>query len=272
MQKINLYKLKNFIKEENDIPYIILGEPCDRLWDLQREGYCVIAELKHLQGLSDEEVAEALGREDAVSQYTNVCIDAAQLPQAYLRRIWCRHKGEPVLIAETDRLIIRENVSEDAESFLDLYADEQCRKYLETPPVALNGVREHDLEEYRRYIAQYQAGQYDFYEYGMWSVIEKESGYCIGRVGLELQAKSQKDIRKGSPDEALHLGYALLPQHRGKGYATEGCLAVLDYCKECGYGERIAVKIDVTNEASRRVAKKLGSRMNFEFCQLIQRV
>jgi len=251
MQKIKLSRLENHpenhIEGTSEMPYVIVGEPCVELYRLQQEGYCVIAELSYLQGFSEEEVAEALGKEEAVFQYTNVCIDAEELPQAYLRRIWHRHKDEPVLIAETDRLIVRESVSEDAEAFLELYADKLCRRYLEAPPVALNGVREHDLEEYRRYIVQYQQGQYGFYEYGMWSVVEKASGRCIGRVGLEMQG------------EKLCLGYALLPQYRGKGYATEACMAVLDYCKECGYAEEVFVNISAENSASKKVYEKVSA-------------
>lgn len=261
MQEIKLYKLENFIKEKCVEPCVIVGEPCEKLLTLQEKGDCVLAELKHLQGLSDEEIAEALCKEDAVVQYKNVCIDASQLPQAYFRRIWCRHIGEPVLIAETERLIIRESVEADAEAFLDLYRDEACQKYLEMPPVELNGDRAHDLAEYRRYIAQYQAGQYGFYEYGMWSIVERVSGRCIGRAGLELQAEGpdapyDKDGSNGNTG-ALNLGYALLPQFRGKGYATEACFAILEYCKECEYAECVAVKIDAENVDSLSVYRKL---------------
>ncbi|MBR2038150.1 MAG: hypothetical protein IKA09_10575, partial [Lachnospiraceae bacterium] len=169
---IKIYNLDNFIKEVSS-DYVIVDEPDDKLLELQAKGYCVMAELKHLQGLNDEEVAEAICKEEAVTQYEHVCIDADELPQAYFRRIWCKHIGVPVLIAETERLVIRESVEEDAEAFLELYQDEACGTYLEMPPVELCGDREADIAEYRRYIAQYQAGQYAFYEYGMWSVVEK---------------------------------------------------------------------------------------------------
>lgn len=268
MQKIKLFRLENYpenyIEGTCEMPCVIVGAPCEALYHMQREGYCVMAELSHLQGLSEEEVAEALDKAEAVFQYANVCIDAAQLPQAYLRRIWHRHMGEPVLIAETDRLIVRESVSEDAGALLELYADKQCKRYLEALPVALNGVREHDLEEYRRYIVQYQQGQYAFYEYGMWSVVEKASGRCIGRVGLELQTKHQKGTQKEGSAEALHLGYALLPQYRGKGYATEACLAVLDYCKECDYAEEVYVKISAENIASKKVYEKVRAERDIK--------
>lgn len=264
MQTIKIYNLDNFIKEVSSErgmlsaeickavsdPYVIVGKPSDKLLELQAKGYCVLAELKHLQGLRDEEIAEAICKEEAVTQYEHVCIDAGMLPQAYFRRIWCRHVGEPVLIAETERLVIRESVEVDAHAFWELYRDEVCRKYLEMLPVELCGDKKADVAEYRRYIVQYQAGQYDFYEYGMWSVVEKASGRCIGRAGLEMQG------------DVLCLGYAVLPQYRGKGYATESCLAVLDYCKECEYAEEVFVNISEENIASKKVYEKVRTERN----------
>ena len=229
-----------------DMPYVILGAPDSRLLALQQAGYCVLAELTHLQGLSEEAVAEVLCKEEAIREFTNVCIYAHELPQGYLRRIWCRHVEEPVLIAETERLIIRESIAEDAEAFYALYQDEACRKYLEWPPVEECGNRVQNIKEYERYIVDYQKGQYGFYEYGMWSVVEKASGKCVGRAGVELQAGD------------LCLGYAMLPQFRHRGYATEACKAILAYCWECEYGEQVHVKIDEDNEASKKVAVKLG--------------
>ncbi len=261
MQVIKIYNVDNFIKEVSSEmgmlsaeaykavngAYVIVDEPGEKLLKLQLEGYCVLAELKHLQGLRDEEVVEAICKEEAVTQYVHVCIDAKQLPQAYFRRVWCRHVGESVLIAETERLVIRESVEEDAKAFLEMYQDEACGIYLEIPPVELCGDMETDVAEYRRYIAQYKAGQYAFFEYGMWSVVEKASGRCVGRAGLEMQG------------EKLCLGYAILPQYRGKGYATESCLAVLDYCKECEYAEEVFVNISEENSASKKVYEKVSA-------------
>ena len=250
MQLIKIYNIDNFIKVEETYEvvseaYVIVGEPSDKLLEFQAKGYCVLAELKHLQGLRDEEIAEAICKEEAVTQYEHVCIDASQLPQAYFRRIWCRHIGEPVLIAETERLVIRESVEEDAKAFWELYQDEACGTYLEMPPVELCGDMKTDVAEYRQYIAQYREGQYAFFEYGMWSVVEKASGRCIGRAGLEMQG------------DVLCLGYAILPQYRGKGYATEACVAVLDYCKECEYAEEVFVNISEENIASKKVYEKV---------------
>ena len=58
----------------------------------------------------------------------------------------------------------------------------------------------------------------------------------------------------------LCLGYAILPQYRGKGYATESCLAVLDYCKECDYAEEVFVNISTENIASKKVYEKVSAK------------
>ena len=330
MQEIMLCRLENWMEEskKGNMPCVIVGTPCVRLQKLQEAGYCVLAELSHLQGLDEEAVAEALCREEAVQQFENVCIDAAELPQAYLRRIWCKAQGRPVLIAETERLVIRESITEDAAAFMELYQDEECRKYLEMlpvdekcrkylemppvdekcrkylemPPVNEEGRKEQEMSQgdeesreypeilpvdqtcregvkaYQRYLEDYQKGQYAFFEYGMWTLVEKTSGAVIGRAGLEQQEnaggpgadwssreKQESNIDSGIGKKAngdatgavLSLGYALLPQFRGKGYAVEACRAILEYCKECEYADKVYVTVDEENMASRKVFGKL---------------
>lgn len=256
MQQIEIYELADF-PEKPEKPYIVIGQPCAALLKLQQEGVCVLAELTHLQGLSEEEVAEALCREEAVTQYEHICLDASQLPQAYFRRVWCKHIGEPVSIAETTRLLIRESRETDAEAFYQLYQDEACRKYLQLPPVAVLQHKEENIAAYERYIREYREGQYAFYEYGMWSVIEKESGSCIGRAGLELQPSAIGNDE--GAEGKICLGYAILPQHRGYGYAVEACDAILSYCEECAYTDEVYVQIEEDNRASYSVYDRLKS-------------
>lgn len=246
MQTIKLYSLEDHINNvEKTEPYIIVGHPCPELLFWEEEGYPVLAELSHLQGLSEEATAEVLCKEPAVPQYKNVCIRADWLPQSYLRRIWYRHRGEPVWIADTERLVIRESVAADGAAFQKLYEDAACRQFLEKLPVA-----EESLEEYQQYITNYAQNQYAFFEYGMWSVVEKNSGRVIGRMGLEDQVMS--DGREG-----IGLGYALLPEYRGAGYTLEACTAILEYARECGYAREILVKTDSQNIVSRKIFEKL---------------
>jgi RimJ/RimL family protein N-acetyltransferase len=251
MQEIKLCRMENWMRHKDftkvcskNEPQVIVGAPCEELHLLQEAGYCVLAELTHLQGLTEEEIAEALCKEDAVLQYENVCICAEELSQAYLCRIWCKNKKLPVVIAETENLLIRESVEDDAKAFCELYSDEECRKYLELPPAD-------DVKAYRQYIKDYQNGQYAFYEYGMWTLVEKNTSTVVGRAGLEQQTIAEDQI-------GLALGYAIHPKYRGKGDATEACQAILTYCKECEYTEKVYVKIHKKNTPSLAVYQKLG--------------
>lgn len=252
MEQVRLCRLEDWEETKNlELPYVIVAKPCECLFKLQETGYLVLAELSHLRGLSQEETAEALSKEEAVWQYRNVCIDAEKLSKAYFQRIWQQFKGQPVVIGETKHLLIRESIEEDAEAFFRLYQDRLCRRYLEKPMVS-----EESAEGYRRYIEEYRKGQYAFYEYGMWSVVEKSSGSVVGRMGLEnLYVKAEGTAQEDM--EAVSLGYALLPEFRGKGYAVEACREIFKYCSECEYAEVVYVKISEENEASKGVYQKL---------------
>lgn len=242
MEKIILYSLENWMKNsaksENAVIY---GAPSEALLALQEQGQCVLAELSHLQGLSEQEIADALSKETVIEQYQHVCINAAELSQAYLRRIRCQSAGIPVVIAETDRLLIRESVPEDAEGFRRLYEDVVCKRFLELPPVSQS-----EDSSYQSYIRKYMHNQYAFFEYGMWTVLEKKSGAFAGRMGLE-----------SFSDEALSLGYALLPEFRGMGYALEACRAILAYCVECSYTDCVVIKANTENTDSVKLAQRL---------------
>ncbi len=243
MRKIKLNISGATLEEQ----YIFVGAPCEELLRLQKEGALVLCELKELHSLSEKEVEKRLQEDSVLWKYNNICINANALPQAYLNRLWYRHHGLPVQIAETERLLIRESTAEDAAAFQELYADKEVQTFLEQPPTEKTSGEQFD---YEAYITQYAQNQYGFYEYGMWTVIEKNSGNAIGRMGLELQT-----VCDGT--EQVSLGYALLPKYRGKGYALEGCLAVLDYCKQCGYATEVFVKIDEKNEKSKKLFQKL---------------
>lgn len=253
MQTIKKCSIDNIINE----PCVIIGAPSDALHKLQEEGKLVLCELKHLQGKTEAEIEVALQDEPAVWQYKHICIDASALPAEYFERIWYRHKGEAVVIRETERLLIRESIPEDAASFVELYRDAEVRKYVELPaPEKEFGAyytRQDKVRAYETYITQYADNQYAFYEYGMWSVVEKKSGNVIGRIGLENQ-----EISTGK--EEIALGYALLPEYRGKGYAYEACEAVVDYCIKCGYSTTIYVKIDPENAKSVDLYTKLHKK------------
>jgi len=86
--------------------------------------------------------------------------------------------------------------------------------------------------------------------YGMWAVELKDSGKFVGRVGLHRP--------EGWPD--LELGWMLMPDQRGHGYATEGARAALDFAFRELNAQRLVSLVRTDNTAAERVARRLGAR------------
>ena len=98
-------------------------------------------------------------------------------------------------------------------------------------------------------------GHWQLRGYGQWVAEEKATGTAIGRIGLL------------NPDgwPALEVGYALAVEHHGKGYATEGARAALDYAFDVVAATRVVSLIHPENAASIRVATKLGGTLDGTF-------
>lgn len=90
--------------------------------------------------------------------------EGAEISESFLERIVRRHLGLPWIIAETERLLLREFTSGDWK-----YLDEQERK---------------DFGGQAGFLA-YVSHQYSFYEYGMWAVVEKAGQSIIGMAGVK---------------------------------------------------------------------------------------
>lgn len=82
-------------------------------------------------------------------------------------------------------------------------------------------------------------------------VVERSTGLVVGYAGanrFELEGQCW-----------LEFGYRLVPEARGKGYATEAGRAVLAKAEETHRDEILAI-IDPANTPSQNVARKLGFR------------
>jgi RimJ/RimL family protein N-acetyltransferase len=90
-------------------------------------------------------------------------------------------------------------------------------------------------------------------EGGKYVIERRVDGVVVGRVGIQvLDPVTWRPAPVGQPE----LGWTLLPEHRGRGYATEAARAVRDAFQ----GGRLVSLITPANLPSRRVAERLGAR------------
>jgi RimJ/RimL family protein N-acetyltransferase len=93
------------------------------------------------------------------------------------------------------------------------------------------------------------AGAWVIQGFSMFAAIERASGRWVGRLGPWRP--------EGWPGPEV--GWALIQDVRGKGYATEGAAAAIDWAfNHLGWSEVIHA-IEPANTASQAVARRLGS-------------
>lgn len=88
---------------------------------------------------------------------------------------------------------------------------------------------------------------------GMNVLIDKSTGLLVGQCGLLIQT-----IEK---TERLEIGYSILPQHWGSGYATEAAQKCRDYAFEHHLADSLVSMVHTENIASERVAIKNGMKL-----------
>lgn len=170
----------------------------------------------------------------------------------FVEMVYSHHFGIPWTVLETDRLIVREMCPLDVEDIYKIY-DRNDLRYTEN--------LYEDIDEERRYIADYQKYIYNFYDFGIWLFVEKSTGEIIGRGGVEYKMAESTDKGNEADDTAdgIELGYIIRADKQGQGYAYEGLKAILDYIPEHFSIKRVRVKVHKDNDVSISLAKKLGT-------------
>jgi len=143
------------------------------------------------------------------------------------------------VIAQTDRILLREMTTIDAQSFYDLNEDPVVLQY--TGDSAFTSIN-----EAYTFIATYD--QYHKYEMGRWAVINKKSEKYIGWCGLKYHEE----------EDFVDLGFRFFRNEWGKGYATEAAKSCLEYGFLHLNLDKIIGRADVRNHASIRVLEKIG--------------
>jgi RimJ/RimL family protein N-acetyltransferase len=152
-------------------------------------------------------------------------------------------KSLAVKILETDRLIIRRISTDDSGFMLGLLNEPSWLHF-----IGDRGVR--TIEDAQSYILKGPIEMYARLGFGFYIAEMKEAECAIGICGL-----AKRDYL-----DDVDIGYALLPQHCGKGYAYESATAVLGYAKnELGL-KRVVATTRPGNYSSAKLLEKLGLR------------
>jgi RimJ/RimL family protein N-acetyltransferase len=150
-----------------------------------------------------------------------------------------------MIYLETSRLRLRDWVESDLEPFTQLNTDEEVMKYF---PKALS--TEETTVFYHSILSEFKECGF-----GLYAVEVKENKEFIGFIGFH-RALFAADFTP-----CIEIGWRLKKEAWGKGYATEGAAACLQYgWNELGFRDVYSFTADL-NQASKNVMEKIG--MNF---------
>lgn len=148
-------------------------------------------------------------------------------------------------ILETERLILR-TWNDDLQPMLAINQDPKVMEYF--PSLQ-------DLEMTKNFIDKVNA-HFENHGYSLYATVRKDTNEFIGFIGLLIA-----DF-KAHFTPATEIGWRLSSKHWGKGFATEGAKAVLDYAfRELKIPEIVSFTA-AGNAKSIRVMQKIGMQHN----------
>ncbi|MEM8835814.1 MAG: GNAT family N-acetyltransferase [Planctomycetota bacterium] len=155
---------------------------------------------------------------------------------------------------ETDRLTLRPIEPSDLDAYAPIFEDPEVMRYITNGEPQPRSRAETAIE--------WSRSLFDERSIGIFVGIERATGTLIGdyllipipHSGLGIQ---QHERHKRGPD--IEIGYRLARSAWGKGYATEGAKAVIDYAVNGPPALAHIVGVtELENVASQRVLEKIG--------------
>ena len=148
---------------------------------------------------------------------------------------------DPDMQIETARLLLRQPRLADLDRWAEFMSDAEAARHI-------GGVQPRAVVW--RALAT-MAGAWALQGFAMFSVFEKDSGLWVGRLGPWCP--------EGWP--GTEVGWGIRREYWGRGYATEGAIASIDWAfEELGWQEVIHT-IAPGNHGSQQVARRLGSTL-----------
>ena len=155
-----------------------------------------------------------------------------------------------MLVIETERLVLRELTEADFEAAREILGDARVMYAWE------HGFSD---DETRAWIAE-NIARYRRDGFSYLAAVERAGGALAGFIG-PLVETVDGERRTG-------VGYILGKNFWGRGYATEGAAACIDYAFDQLGADEVIAEIRPENSASRRVAERLGMTARESFVKI----
>ena len=151
------------------------------------------------------------------------------------------------MVLDTDRLILREYVTEDFDALFEIVSDAETMQHYPAP---------FDSDKTRNWIYR-NLDNYKKYGFGLWAVCLQSTGEMIGDCGLTMQI-IKAEIKP-------EIGYHIRKDMQRRGYASEAAIAVRDWAFENTPFNILYSYMKHTNEASVKTAASYGCRQVGEY-------
>ena len=150
---------------------------------------------------------------------------------------------------ESLRLVTRKLIENDIVIWSDFFAEKDAVELFPTFGLITNSDRA------KQWIEK-QLARYSDNRFGLQALIDKTSKKIIGQCGLVTQEVDGKT--------EIEVGYHILKQYWGQGYAPEAAKLFIDYAFKNNLTQSVISIIDKRNFKSQRVAEKNGLKIEKE--------
>lgn len=170
-----------------------------------------------------------------------VVYDEEDIDNGLLELVCARKYNEPLVIAETERFIIREMTVGDLPHLYELYHTLSDCLYVE--PL-------YEYEDEKAFTIKYIENMYGFFGYGLWLVFDRKTGELVARAGIENRSIDGQNCQE--------LGYLVKKNWQGKHVAWEVMSQIVELAKDRFGLEELNICTMKTNIPSIQLALKLG--------------
>jgi ribosomal-protein-alanine N-acetyltransferase len=132
---------------------------------------------------------------------------------------------------------------------------------LDRPPAELDG----DFAVHPEWLGQLRfialrRGQYErepgYSQWGVWAIVERGARRMVGHISFHTTPNAEYLRRYVT--EAVEFGYAVYPEFRTQGFATEAARALIDWAAREQRQRRFVMSISPANPHSQAIARRLG--------------